>query len=92
VGPAIILGHINGAGKPGVFERLPEMVVGDQIVVDGKVFTVYDYAWAPKNNFPADKVYSKTDKPELRLITCGGEFDQSTGHYKDNFILYAVMD
>lgn len=91
IGPAILLGHINGDGKPGIFEKLPDLVVGDEVVVDGKVFKVYETTWAPKNNFPADKVYAKTTEPELRLITCGGDFDQSTGHYKDNFIVYAVM-
>jgi hypothetical protein len=25
----------------------------------------------------------------LRLITCGGSFDRSTGHYRDNVIVYA---
>jgi len=25
----------------------------------------------------------------LRLITCGGGFDRSTGHYRDNVIVYA---
>jgi hypothetical protein len=26
----------------------------------------------------------------LRLVTCSGNFDRSTGHYVDNTIVYAV--
>jgi hypothetical protein len=26
----------------------------------------------------------------LRLVTCSGNFDESTGHYVDNTILYAA--
>ena len=26
-----------------------------------------------------------------RLITCGGGFDRSTGHYRDNLIVYASL-
>jgi hypothetical protein len=26
----------------------------------------------------------------LRLVTCGGDFDASTGHYTDNIIVTAV--
>jgi hypothetical protein len=27
----------------------------------------------------------------LRLITCGGSFDRTTGHYRDNVIVYARL-
>lgn len=90
-GPAIILGHINGGGKDGVFVDLPKLVPGDSIIVDGVEFLVTKASWHPKNAFPADEVYSKTPVPTLRLITCGGEFDKNTGHYKDNLIVFAEL-
>jgi hypothetical protein len=31
----------------------------------------------------------RTRRPALRLITCGGSFDRSTGHYRDNVVVYA---
>jgi len=31
-----------------------------------------------------------TPVPRLALITCGGEFDGSTGHYVDNVVVVAV--
>jgi len=32
-----------------------------------------------------------TQRSELRLITCGGEFDSGTGHYVDNVVAYAHL-
>jgi hypothetical protein len=36
-------------------------------------------------------VYGNTPDPQLRLITCGGAFDSTTGHYLDNLIVYANL-
>jgi hypothetical protein len=41
--------------------------------------------------FPAASVYGRAGYPSLRLITCGGPFDQATGHYVDNIIVYAHL-
>jgi hypothetical protein len=27
---------------------------------------------------------------ELRIVTCGGTFDQATGHYLSNVIVFAI--
>lgn len=89
VGPAIVLGHVNGGGKPGVFSRLHEVKPGDEVVVDDKTFKVTEVQRAPKTNFPADKVYAPTDKVELRVITCGGGFDGE--NYLDNIIVFATL-
>lgn len=90
VGPAIILGHINGGGHDGVFAKLSTLKVGDEIAAGGTSFKVYSIKHTPKNAFPKAEVYSATSKPELRLITCGGAFDNGTGHYKDNWIVFAA--
>ena len=44
-----------------------------------------------KDAFPTASVYGKSGDPSLRLITCGGPFDQATGHYTDNIIVYAHL-
>lgn len=89
VGAAIILGHINGRGQPGVFADLGKLAVGDTVQVDYRVFVVYDVVRTPKDAFPRDRVYGGTDAPEIRLITCGGTFDSSSGNYLDNIIVFA---
>jgi hypothetical protein len=40
-----------------------------------------------KDRFPTDDVYY----PTLRLVTCGGEFDPTTGHYRSYVIVFATM-
>src|SRR3979411_2134538 len=79
VGPAIVLGHVDGSQQPGIFYKLHDVAPGDAVRVDrsaGKQLRSGDAHkdQAPKNKFPADAVYGNTDKPQLRLITCGGVF------------------
>ena len=45
----------------------------------------------PKAAFPTSIVYGATPDAELRLITCGGTFDSTTGHYLSNIIAYATL-
>ena len=96
VGPAVILGHVNGGGHAGIFSRLHELAEGDQVRVkrvDGTTltFTVTKVDQVPKDGFPTDEVYGDTAYPELRLITCGGTFDSSAHSYEDNIIVYAKL-
>ncbi len=96
VGPAVILGHIDGDHKEGIFWRLHDVRRGDKVTVsrqDGSTatFTVSKIVDVHKSAFPTSAVYGNTADPELRLITCGGAFDATTGHYLDNLIVYATL-
>jgi sortase (surface protein transpeptidase) len=97
-GSAVILGHVDSAASgPAVFYHLRDLRPGDQIQVtrtDGSVvrFAVDRTAMFPKANFPTDEVYYPTLTPELRLVTCGGSFDDATGHYRSNIIVFAKLD
>ncbi len=44
-----------------------------------------------KQRFPTDAVYYPTLTSALRLVTCGGQFDDSTGHYRSNLIVFATI-
>lgn len=101
-GPAVIAGHVNGrvqgVSTPGVFARLHELTVGDEVFVERSDaprlrFEVYRVERHPKDSFPTEAVYGDVEppRPELRLITCGGEFDRSTGNYLDNTIVWAAL-
>jgi sortase (surface protein transpeptidase) len=96
-GSAVILGHVDSRRDgPAVFFRLRELRRGDQIKVvraDGSTvrFSVDRTEQYPKSRFPTDDVYYPTLTPELRLVTCGGEFDTSIGHYKSNVIVFATL-
>jgi hypothetical protein len=44
-----------------------------------------------KQAFPTVKVFAPTPIPELRLVTCGGDFDWSKHSYKSNVVVYARL-
>jgi sortase (surface protein transpeptidase) len=95
IGSAIIVGHIDSYKGPGVFWRLSTLRDGDKIYVkraDGTLveFRVTSVQTYLKDHFPTEAVYGPTPDAELRLITCGGTFDQATGHYLSNIVVYAV--
>jgi hypothetical protein len=95
IGPAVITGHVDWAGSPGVFARLQDLAPGDEVVVghaDGTTtrFTVTGVARYAKADFPTAAVYGSTTDAELRLITCGGAFDRAVGSYRDNVVVTAV--
>lgn len=95
VGPAVIAGHVDNRTAGAVFYRLAELKRGAKVEVerDGHwlTFTVTAREEYPKATFPTARVYGPTPGPELRLITCGGEFDKSRGSYRDNIVVYAVL-
>ncbi|MET9384799.1 class F sortase [Streptomyces sp. NPDC002928] len=95
VGPSVILGHVTvGAYGDGVFRHLADLHQGDRIVArleNGKaaVFAVESVRTVAKADFPADQVYGDVDRPELRLITCGGP--RTGDGYLDNVIVFAAL-
>ena len=95
-GPAVIVGHVDSQDGPAVFYELGELEPGDEIEVadehgDSVRFAVDRLEQHPKDDFPTDAVYGHTREPELRLITCSGDFDESSGHYVDNTIVFASL-
>ena len=44
-----------------------------------------------EDRFPTAAVYGPVPDAELRLITCGGIFDNATGSYLSNVVVYAVL-
>ncbi|MFG2770673.1 class F sortase [Streptomyces sp. NPDC048350] len=93
-GPAVLIGHFDTARGPAVLKNVAKVRVGDEITVaraDGTeaVFRVRELEQVDKKEFPTRKVYGDTERPELRLITCGGELVD--GHRPDNIILYADL-
>ena len=93
-GPAVIVGHVDSRRGPAVFFRLGELRRGDRVVVGqrggaARSFRVERVERHPKEDLPAGRIWNRTREPVLRLITCGGSFDRSTGHYRDNIVVFA---
>jgi LPXTG-site transpeptidase (sortase) family protein len=95
-GPAVIAGHLDSTVGPDMFYTLGQIKAGERILVDltdgsKLAFRVVDIKEFPVDDFPTSKVYGATNKPELRLITCAGDYDYSAGHYKDNLVVFADL-
>jgi hypothetical protein len=97
VGASIIAGHIDSHVGPGVFFRLARLRPGQRVYVaraDGTVarFTIFSVHVYAKQAFPRGAVYGPVPDAELRLISCGGQFDWATGSYMSNVVVTAVLD
>jgi hypothetical protein len=94
-GPAVIAGHVDSTSGPAVFYRLGQLRRGATVAIrraDRSMvrFRVEGVERWPKDRFPTRRVYRRTARSTLRLITCGGSFDTATGHYTDNVIVFAT--
>lgn len=95
-GAAVVVGHVDSQSGPAVFYRLRALRPGDVIKIQLRDRSTVRYLVtsrlaAPKNRFPTKLVYAQTKRPTLRLVTCDGQFDSSTGHYLDNYIVFATI-
>lgn len=94
-GPSVILGHVTvGDYGDGVFRHLARLRPGERIearLENGTtaVFAVESVRTVAKADFPVDAVYGDVDRPELRLITCGGR--RTGDEYPDNVIVFATL-
>jgi LPXTG-site transpeptidase (sortase) family protein len=94
-GAVLIAGHRDSAkAGAGVFFPLGKAAAGDRVLVDsaaGKTFAyrVVSVRAYRKAALPTS-IYARTGKPRLVLVTCGGPFDEKTGHYRDDVVVTAV--
>jgi hypothetical protein len=94
-GSSVLVGHVDSSARgAGVFFRLRQVPIGSVVRIDfadgsSARFRVAARRAYPKTQLPA-RVFARSGDPVLTLITCGGAFDPSTGHYVDNVVVYAV--
>jgi len=94
--PAVIIGHVDSYKGPGVFFNLGDIRPGqviditraDHSVAHFRVDAIDSY---PKDLFPTEAVYGSVNYAGLRLITCGGDFDEKTRNYESNTVVYATL-
>ncbi|WP_346139815.1 class F sortase [Streptomyces virens] len=94
-GTAIVAGHVDNADGPAVFYSLGALRKGSTVEVDRRdggvaVFTVHAVEVYDADDFPDARVYGAADRPELRVITCGGGWSRTTG-YQGNVVVYAHL-
>jgi sortase (surface protein transpeptidase) len=96
IGSAVILGHVDSYLGPGIFFELKALKANDMIVVtlaDGTVtrFRVNKVVQFAKTDFPDQLVFGSHGTRSLQLVTCGGAFDSSTGHYLANIVVFSRL-
>ena len=97
VGSAVIDGHVdNGLGLAGVFKRLDQLKVGDDIYIQtnaGKKihFVVTDIESYPYTSVPAPSLFERSDGTYLNLITCEGTWVPSGDTYDHRLVVYTKL-
>ena len=95
-GPAVIVGHVDTIEGPSIFFNLHKLQIGNVIEIergDSQVakFTVTQVKQFSQSNFPTDEIYGDTPDSTIRLITCGGIFDKTTGRYTENTVVFGQL-
>lgn len=95
IGNAVLAGHKDywNVG-PSVFWSLGDLTKDDQIDITGDDKQVYSYAvdWqklVSADNAPLQEIVGTTKNESVTLITCGGDFDYTTGHYLSRIVVRA---
>ncbi|MCX4629349.1 sortase [Streptomyces sp. NBC_01443] len=93
-GVSVLVAHFDTRHGPALMKDVKKIKPGDLIEVpreDGKTakFKIREIEDVNKKDFPTGKVYGDTQRPELRLLTCGGEIKD--GHRTNNIIFYADL-
>lgn len=95
IGPAVMGAHVDSRSGPDVFFRLRDLRRGDTVMVrdeDGatRTFVVdLDPIQVDKDDRPPEVFGFGERRPELRLITCGGDFNPAIGSYDSNIVVFA---
>jgi sortase (surface protein transpeptidase) len=94
-GSAVIAGHLNWRGVTGLFADVANTPVGAVVTVaydDGsqRSFTVTTVELVPKPAVAVNGVFARDGGRVLRLVTCGGEFDDDVNSYRSNVVVTAV--
>lgn len=97
-GAALMVGHVDTKSKPAVFYGLSSLKPGQKIRVaraDATVaeFTVEDVRVYERAGFDPHQAYGPRieGRAELRLVTCGGNYDKAAGQYSANVVVSAYL-
>lgn len=96
IGSAVLLAHVDGDGKLGLFHDIHLLNLGDPIVIgraDGSTITfkVTRVRTVLKSAFPSSDAYGPKPDAEIQLITCGGQLDKAAHNFLSNVIVTGVL-
>ncbi|MDE1925425.1 MAG: class F sortase [Patescibacteria group bacterium] len=96
-GSAVIDGHVdNGLSLAGVFKRLNELSVGDDVYIVTTSgtrlhFVVTDVESYPYEAVPVGQVFDQADAKRLNLITCEGSWVEGGKTYDHRLVVYTTL-
>lgn len=96
-GSAVIAGHVdNGLGLSGVFKKLDEIEIGDEIIVEREdggqlTFVVTGKKSYPYDAVPTEIIFNPAGSQRLNLITCGGSWVKSAKTYDQRLVVFAKL-
>ncbi|MFA9270971.1 MAG: class F sortase, partial [Baekduiaceae bacterium] len=94
-GTILLAGHVDSAKRgAGAFYALKSARRGDTIELrsdDGKTrrWRVSSLQRVRKSALP-ERIFTRAGERRLVLVTCGGPFNEATGHYRDNIVVTAT--
>ena len=93
-GTVVVDGHVDSAGQGiGALASIARMRLGDRLTLN-TAHSAFDYVVQARRHYPKDALptdlFTRTGPARLALITCGGPFNTTTRHYRDNIVLYAT--
>lgn len=97
LGSAVMDGHVdNGLSLGGVFKRLGDIKVGDDVYViakDGSElhFIVRGVETYPYTTGPTERIFGANDVARLNLITCAGTWVRGDQTYSDRLVVYTTF-
>lgn len=97
-GSAVFAGHLDKKdSSPAVFWKLSDLKEGDKIITtDSKgksyTFTVTRLVEYPYKDLPLNEIFGNSDKANLNLITCKGDWNDTTKIYSHRLVVYSQRD
>ncbi len=97
-GNAVIAGHVDYHGiGPVVFWELRTLVPGNEVFVTDDAgkrrrFVVTAVEVYPAENAPRERIFGGTNKTNLNLISCIGDFDPGSASYNNRIVVYTEWD
>jgi LPXTG-site transpeptidase (sortase) family protein len=92
-GSSVLAAHVAYNGVRGVFADLGSLKPGATVEVDSAegttTFRVVDVVSVAKADLAGIGAFDRDGKSLLRLVTCGGEFDEQNREYSDNVVVTA---
>jgi len=94
-GNAVIAAHVDSLTEVMPFAQLKDVPIGTTVTVglaDGRslAYAVSDVRNVPKATLNGSEIFRRDGDPELKIITCGGEWLSEEGDYEDNVVLTAL--